>query len=334
MKRLLTYLGLLATLLAMPNISMADNWAYYLIGEINSWNTSGCQTSDYKFGDTSNNSDNISWYKDYTGAQLDPNADGTAYFKFYVNKNSQYYYYLYNVNGNNNTSVTIGGSTVDVVSNQGTGSFQVTGISQTTIYRIHLQTGTNNDREKGTVRIEAIGTNVTTSSVDLLGTINNWAEATDVLTKDGSEYKLALTKAQVDEALWQGDFYFRFIEHMSDNSKYAVVPNVIQTALTVNGGYTSDTYATTNTTTDEKKDYYWKFTPTGANNYTIFFKNDNGTRSVKVTDDRPIWYLHSNRHPLCPYLQPSVGVLRKNAHAVRNQWSKRRRRAFPYLRRH
>ena len=294
MKRLLTYLGLLATLLAMPNISMADNWAYYLIGEINSWNTSGCQTSDYKFGDTSNNSDNISWYKDYTGAQLDPNADGTAYFKFYVNKNSQYYYYLYNVNGNNNTSVTIGGSTVDVVSNQGTGSFQVTGISQTTIYRIHLQTGTNNDREKGTVRIEAIGTNVTTSSVDLLGTINNWAEATDVLTKDGSEYKLALTKAQVDEALWQGDFYFRFIEHMSDNSKYAVVPNVIQTALTVNGGYTSDTYATTNTTTDEKKDYYWKFTPTGANNYTIFFKNDNGTRSVKVTDDRPIWYLHSN----------------------------------------
>lgn len=115
-----------------------------------------------------------------------------------------------------------------------------------------------------------------------------------MLTKDGSEYKLEITKAQVENALWQGDFYFRFIEHMSDNSKYAVVPNVIQTALTVNGGYTSDTYATTNITTDEKKDYYWKFTPTGANNYTIFFKNDNGTRSVKVTDDRPIWYLHSN----------------------------------------
>ncbi len=115
-----------------------------------------------------------------------------------------------------------------------------------------------------------------------------------MLTADGSEYKLALTKAQVDEALWQGDFYFRFIEHMSDNSKYAVVPNVIQTALTVNGGYTSDTYATTNTTGDNKKDYYWKFTPTGADNYTIYFKNDNGTRSVKVTDDNAMWYLHSN----------------------------------------
>lgn len=294
MRKLLTYLGLLTSLLAIPNVAKADNWAYYLIGEINTWSTSGCQTSEYMFGTTSNSTNDITWWKDYTGEQLDPNKDGTAYFKFYVDKNSQYYYYLYNNNGSNNTSVTIGGSTVDVVSNQGAGSFQVSGISQTTIYRIYLQTGTDSDREKGTVRIEAIGTNVTTSSVDLLGTINNWAEATDVLTKDGSEYKLALTKAQVDEALWQGDFYFRFIEHMSDGSKYAVVPNVIQTPLTVNGGYTSDTYATTNTTGDNKKDYYWKFTPTGADNYTIYFKNDNGTRSVKVTDDRPIWYLHSN----------------------------------------
>lgn len=295
MRKLLTYLGLLTSLLAIPNVAKADNWAYYLIGEINSWSESGCQTSVYKFGDTSNSTDNITWYLDYTGAQLDPDADGTAYFKFYVNKNSQYYYYLYNGNGNNNTSVTIGGSTVDVVSNQGTGSFQVTGISQTTIYRIYLQTGTNSDREKGTVRIEAIGTNVTTSSVDLLGTINSWTEATNVLTADGSEWKLSLTKAQVDGALWQGDFYFRFIEHMSDNTtKYGVYPNVNETELTVNDSYTSDTYATTDTEGDAKKDYYWKFTPTGADNYTIYFKNDNGTRSVRVTDDRPKWYLHSN----------------------------------------
>ncbi|MBO5583857.1 MAG: hypothetical protein J5942_05155 [Prevotella sp.] len=181
-----------------------------------------------------------------------------------------------------------------MVSNQGAGSFQVTGISQTTIYRIYLQTGTNGNREIGTVKIEAIGTNVTTSSVDLLGTINSWTEATDVLGADGSEWKLSLTKAEVEGALYNGDFYFRFIEHMSDNSKYAVVPNVIQTALTVNGSYTTDTYATTETTTDEKKDYYWKFTPTGADNYTIYFKNDNGTRQVKVADDNTIWYLHSN----------------------------------------
>ena len=54
------------------------------------------------------------------------------------------------------------------------------------------------------------------------------------------------------------------------------------------------TTVTTNTTTDDKKDYYWKFTPTGADNYNIYFNHDGDTRSVKVTDDRPIWYLHSN----------------------------------------
>ena len=132
--------------------------------------------------------------------------------------------------------------------------------------------------------------NVTTTSVDLL----DWKGATKVLTKDDSEYKLTLTKAQVEGALNNGDFYFSFIENMSTGSKYAVVPNVDQTSLTVNGSYTTDTYATTNTTGDDKKGYKWKFTPTGANNYTIYFKNDNGTRSVKVTDDRPKWYLHSN----------------------------------------
>ena len=37
MKRLLTYLGLLATLLAMPYHAKAETWAYYLYGDINSW---------------------------------------------------------------------------------------------------------------------------------------------------------------------------------------------------------------------------------------------------------------------------------------------------------
>ncbi|MBQ1854813.1 MAG: hypothetical protein II136_07555 [Prevotella sp.] len=136
---------------------------------------------------------------------------------------------------------------------------------------------------------------VYTSSVYLLGTINSWADnTTQVSYVSGSEWKLDLTKAQVEGALWQGDFYFRFIENLSDGTKYGVYPNTDQTALTVGAAYTSDVYATTDITTDSKKDFYWKFTPTGADNYTIYFKNDNGTRSVKVTDDRPIWYLHSN----------------------------------------
>jgi len=136
---------------------------------------------------------------------------------------------------------------------------------------------------------------VYTSSVYLLGTINSWADnTTQVSYVSGSEWKLDLTKAQVESALWQGDFYFRFIENLSDGTKYGVYPNTDQTALTVGAAYTSDVYATTDITTDSKKDYYWKFTPTGADNYTIYFDHNGGTRSVKVTDDRPIWYLHSN----------------------------------------
>ena len=157
--------------------------------------------------------------------------------------------------------------------------------------KIFTFTLSSNDKDGNDVTIKVTWRDkVTTSSVYLLGTINNWEEPGNKLTKEGSEYKLTLTKAQVESALWQGDFYFRFIEHMSNSSKYTVVPKVDKTSLTVNGSYTSDTYATTN----DKKEYYWKFTPTGANNYTIYFKNDNGTRSVKVTDDRPKWYLHSN----------------------------------------
>ena len=196
---------------------------------------------------------------------------------------------------NSQTSVVNGTSYTYNHYNDGSGATDYITWSSDYSSKLFTFTATSGDTDFANVNLTiSWADQVTTTSVDLLGTINNWAEATNVLTKDGSEYKLALTKALVENALWQGDFYFRFIEHMSDNSKYAVVPNVIQTALTVNGGYTSDTYATTNTTGDNKKDYYWKFTPTGADNYTIFFKNDNGTRSVKVTDDRPIWYLHSN----------------------------------------
>ena len=138
--------------------------------------------------------------------------------------------------------------------------------------------------------------NVYTSSVYLLGTINGWSgTAYPVEWQSGSsEWKLHLTKAQVEGALDNGDFNFRFIENMNTGTQYGVYPNVDQTSLTVNGGYTSDTYATTNTTGDDKKDYKWKFTPTGADNYYIYFNHDGDTRSVKVADDRAPWYLHSN----------------------------------------
>ena len=58
MKRLLIYLGLLATLLAMPYHAKADNtWAYYLVGDFNNY----AVESNYKFGDTSNTDDKPSF---------------------------------------------------------------------------------------------------------------------------------------------------------------------------------------------------------------------------------------------------------------------------------
>ena len=140
--------------------------------------------------------------------------------------------------------------------------------------------------------------NVYTSSVYLLGTINGWSgTAYPVEWQSGSsEWKLHLTKAQVEGALDNGDFNFRFIENMNTGTQYGVYPNVDQTSLTVNGSYTTDTYATTNISGDDntKKEFYWKFTPTGADNYYIYFNHDGDTRSVKVADDRAPWYLHSN----------------------------------------
>ena len=85
MKRLLIYLGLLATLLAMPYHAKAETWAYYLYGDINAvnnvWNKDNAKTDTYKFGETSNDSDQPSWTKTFTGAQLDPDGNGVAYFK-------------------------------------------------------------------------------------------------------------------------------------------------------------------------------------------------------------------------------------------------------------
>lgn len=94
MKRLLIYLGLLATLLAMPYHAKAVTWAYYLFGEINAdnngtWNMANAMTDTYKFGDTSSDSDQPSWTKTFTGAQLDQNKDGKAYFKIIVTDGTQ-----------------------------------------------------------------------------------------------------------------------------------------------------------------------------------------------------------------------------------------------------
>lgn len=219
--------------------------------------------------------------------------DGKIWFNVLIGEQGTTHTYYHD-----NSSTDISSGTSYTYYKYGSGSGATDYITWNSAYSSYTftitATATDSDGQNVNLTI-SWAEDVYTSSVYLLGTINSWADnTTQVSYVSGSEWKLDLTKAQVEGALWQGDFYFRFIENLSDGTKYGVYPNTDQTALTVGAAYTSDVYATTNTTTDEKKDYYWKFTPTGANNYTIFFKNDNGTRSVKVTDDRPIWYLHSN----------------------------------------
>ena len=88
MKRLLIYLGLLATLLAMPYHAKAETWAYYLYGDYNSWNKDNAKADAYKFGEaySESDSDQPTWTKTFTGAQLDPDGNGVAYFKILLDK--------------------------------------------------------------------------------------------------------------------------------------------------------------------------------------------------------------------------------------------------------
>lgn len=308
MKKLLSYLGLIATLLAIPNLSKADDqFKYYLIGNINNWDKSGCMTDTYFFGQSSNPKDAVPWSKDFSGEDLLKNVSGTtAYFKIWVkqtyngnesNGNAQYYL---TCTGSNNTKVNIDGNTVYINAFNDDADnvcLYIDGVQASHTYRITFVSGTGNEndnsRKKGTIKVEDLGSNFTTSSVYLLGTINSWGNngnnGTDYpLSLDNGEYKLNLTKAQVQSALYADDFYFRFTENMSNGDTYNVAPSSEGTSITVDAAYTSANASTSST------DNYWKFTPTGAANYTIYFKNNNGTRQVRVVDDIEPLYLHSN----------------------------------------
>jgi len=282
MRKLLTLLGVVAVLLLMPTNAKAWGDLYLLNNIWGSWGPTDTNAT-YRFTKVNDN--------EFTYTLDASNHSGDIYWRINTPSDNSGTQEIYP--DNDGQEVGVNGYNAKYNTSYNNKSFK---ISHSTNNYTHYTITARWDSGGGgfwNVKVVGSGSKVTTSSVYLLGTINNWTDNTTQLTADGSEYKLSLTKDQVESALWQGDFYFRFIENMSNSSKYTVVPNVIQTPLTVNGGYTSDTYATTNTG-DNKKDNYWKFTPTGANNYTIYFKNDNGTRSVKVTDDRPKWYLHSN----------------------------------------
>ncbi len=134
MKRLLTYLGLLATLLAMPYHAKADNWDYYLCGSFNGWADE--PSSDYKFGDTSSYSGNNTWGKTISGSTLLTNASGTtARFKVrikYTGDNSSKYYL--GATGGDNTVIALG-TPCEINSTNGGNAIQINNVQANHNYR-------------------------------------------------------------------------------------------------------------------------------------------------------------------------------------------------------
>lgn len=138
MKRLLIYLGLLATLLAMPYHAKAEqNWAYYLRGSFNEWAEE--PTSDYKFGDTSSSSGNNNWGKTISGSTLLTNRiDNTAYFKVRIKYtgDSSSNYDLGATSGNN-TVITLG-SSCEISSTNGGNQIQINNVQANHNYRFNF----------------------------------------------------------------------------------------------------------------------------------------------------------------------------------------------------
>ena len=165
MKRLLIYLGLLATLLAMPYHAKAKTWAYYLFGSFNNWDNE--PSNDYKFGETSNKSDQLSWTKTFTGEQLDPNNNGTAYFKIIRVTDGTQDMQLGPDNANNVELAINGGETV-LTENNAT-SFYITGVSQTAEYTIKY---VSSSRIGGTISVTGLAPEINT--IQLKGGFDGW----------------------------------------------------------------------------------------------------------------------------------------------------------------
>ena len=166
MKRLLIYLGLLATLLAMPYHAKAETWAYYLFGDINGWVETNAKTDAYKFGETSNESDHPSWTKTFTGAQLDPNKDGKANFKIIRVTDGTQDMQLGPDNANDVELAINGGETV--LTNNIYTSFFITGVSETAEYTIKYVSSSSG----GTISVTGPAPEITT--IQLKGGFDNW----------------------------------------------------------------------------------------------------------------------------------------------------------------
>ena len=270
MKRLLTLIGVVATLLLTPTNAKAWGDLYLLNNIWGLWGSTDTN-SDYKFTKVNDN--------EFTYTLDASNYERDIYWK--INTPGDWSGQREIHPDNDGQDVGESGYNAKYDGSYSGKSFKIS--HSTNNYTHYTITARWDSGGEGywNVKVVGSGSKGTTQAVYLLGTINSWTGNSYKLEKDGDEYKLELTKAQVQNALHQGDFYFRFKEEMDNSKTYTVVPQTDQTPLTVDGDYTSVTYATTKTD-DSKKDFYWKFTPTGADKYFIYFKNENNTRKVRV----------------------------------------------------
>ena len=189
MRKLLTYLGLLAILLAMPYNAKAQNWAYYLHGSFDNWADN--PSNDYKFGDTSSSSGNNTWGKTISGSTLLTNMSGTtAYFRVrikYTGDSSSNY--DLGATGGNNTVITLGTS-CEINSTNGGNAIQINNVQANHNYRFTFVSYDGRNSGKITVTDEGkieetikLFTSAYTDGSDWIGiSYNEYNSTTDTYT--------------------------------------------------------------------------------------------------------------------------------------------------------
>ena len=285
MKRLLIYLGLLATLLAMPYHAKADNtWAYYLVGDFNNY----AVESNYKFGDTSNTDDKPSFTVTLTGAQLDPNGDGTAKIRIGVilNDNTADGYYL----SHNNYGVTMSRDTqYGVTSKKQTNSLIINGISRTGSYTFTFVSGEGSlgpdTRNQGTLSVSGPEVYAEETNLTIITNAKNSWSAFEYDSYDGTKgyYNWTITKEDIEAANISSGNNVEF--KLKIGSTYYGLPS---------GSRVVGTSWSANMTTDNNAPNAYFSYNNQILSYKIQAKYDGANWHVRVIPTYSTWYLHSN----------------------------------------
>lgn len=282
MKRLLTYLGLLATLLAMPYSAKATQWHYYLVGDFNNY----VYKSNYKFGDTSSTDDKPSFTVTLTGAQLDPDKDGTAKIRIGVtlNNNTDGYWLSHN-----NYGVTMSRDTqYGVTSDKQENSLIINGISRTGSYTFTFVSGGGSlgpyTRNQGTLSVSGPEVYAEETNLTIKTNAKNSWSAFKYDSYDGTKgyYNWTITKEDIEAA------------NISSGNNVEFKLKIGTTYYGLPSGYRGvGTSWSVNMTTDNNAPNAYFSYNNQILSYKIQAKYD-GNWHVRVIPKYSTWYLHSN----------------------------------------